>query len=130
MNEHHEGLSEGSSSSSSQTSTLINHHGILCDLDHKNAAEQDLGELGIEDLIAQDTQFADVIKSIDSLISSATRAIHHSPPPPLPIATHIQPPPNTVLNNHTNHSLKTKVLNPIQIEEQMLRSSSHLLANP
>ncbi|KAH9452680.1 hypothetical protein H4Q26_002033 [Puccinia striiformis f. sp. tritici PST-130] len=97
----------GSTSSSSNTSTLLNQLLI------SPSADDDTEDVDLDTLVSEDPQFMEIIKSIESLINQAHNAIAFNPA-------------SAIVDGgaEAGGTIKTKVLNPLQIE--LIRRNSIL----
>ncbi|KNE99024.1 hypothetical protein PSTG_07676 [Puccinia striiformis f. sp. tritici PST-78] len=97
----------GSTSSSSNTSTLLNQLLISPSVDDDNE------DVDLDTLVSEDPQFMEIIKSIESLINQAHNAIAFNPA-------------SAIVDGgaEAGGTIKTKVLNPLQIE--LIRRNSIL----
>ncbi|POW21232.1 hypothetical protein PSHT_02610 [Puccinia striiformis] len=97
----------GSTSSSSNTSTLLNQLLISPSVDDDNE------DVDLDTLVSEDPQFMEIIKSIESLINQAHNAIAFNPA-------------SAIVDGgaEAGGTIKTKVLNPFQIE--LIRRNSIL----
>ncbi|POW00155.1 hypothetical protein PSHT_13199 [Puccinia striiformis] len=99
----------GSTSSSSNTSTLLNQLLISPSVD------DDTEDVDLDTLVSEDPQFMDIIKSIEALINQAQKAILSNSNPTVDCQSD---------GGLTTGTIKTKVLNPLQIE--LIRRNSIL----
>ncbi|EFP83702.1 uncharacterized protein PGTG_09415 [Puccinia graminis f. sp. tritici CRL 75-36-700-3] len=123
-------LPDGSetSSSSSSNSTLLNHPFLGPEDQLQDGGDEKDEDLAIERLMDNDPLFSELVKSIEWLMDSATKAIHHTPasPPPSSSSQTTDPATTTSINNQlldsnihrTSSSAigKTKVLNQLEID--------------
>ncbi|KAA1066408.1 hypothetical protein PGT21_030054 [Puccinia graminis f. sp. tritici] len=124
-------LPDGSetSSSSSSNSTLLNHPFLGPEDQLQDGGDEKDEDLAIERLMENDPLFSELVKTIEWLMDSATKAIHHTPASPPPSS----PPPTTTAAAATTTSInnqlldsnihrtssaigKTKVLNQLEID--------------
>ncbi|KAA1087557.1 hypothetical protein PGT21_033617 [Puccinia graminis f. sp. tritici] len=122
-------LPDGSetSSSSSSNSTLLNHPFLGPEDQLQDGGDEKDEDLAIERLMDNDPLFSELVKTIEWLMDSATKAIHHTPasPPPSSPPPTTDPATTTSINNqlldsnfHRTSSAigKTKVLNQLEID--------------